>query len=162
LHRQLQYSLPDLKKSLGKIIPWSAENKSGIYAAIDFDKNGIMNYEAVIPFSTFYRDKLVPSDSNRIFNFQIKINPVSGSNNDSGNGEGSRGGGMRGGGMGGGGGMRGGGMGGGGGMRGGGMGGGGGMRGGGRYGDNGGNGYQRNTNISGTTRTTIELKLAYK
>jgi hypothetical protein len=81
-----------------------------------------MNYEAVIPFSTFYRDKLVPSDSNRIFNFQIKINPVPGSNNGSGNSEGSRGGGMRGGGMGGGGGMRGGGMGGGGGMRGGGMG----------------------------------------
>jgi len=117
-----------------------------------------MNYEAVIPFSTFYRDKLVPSDSNRIFNFQIKINPVSGSNNDSGNGAGSRGGGMRGGGMGGGGGMRGGGMGGGGGMR------GGGMRGGGMGGsrDYGGNGYQRNANMSGTTKTTIELKLAYK
>src|SRR5664280_450793 len=136
--------LTGFKQPLGKIIPWSAINNSGIYAAIDFDKNGIMNYEAVIPFSTFYRDNLVPSDSNRIFNFQIKINPVSGSNNGSGNGEGTRGGGM-----GGGGGMRGGGMGGGGGMRGGGMGG-------------GGNGYQRNSNMSGTTKTTIQLKLAYK
>jgi hypothetical protein len=152
--------LTGFKQPLGKIIPWSAINNSGIYAAIDFDKNGIMNYEAVIPFSTFYRDNLVPSDSNRIFNFQIKINPVSGSNNGSGNGEGTRGGGMRGGGMGGGGGMRGGGMGGGGGMRGGGMGGGGGMRGGGMGG--GGNGYQRNSNMSGTTKTTIQLKLAYK
>jgi hypothetical protein len=50
-------------------------------------------------------------------------------------------------------------------MRGGGMGGGG-MRGGGMYGnrseDNGGNGSQRNSNISGTSKTTIKLKLAYK
>jgi hypothetical protein len=155
--------LTGFKQPLGKIIPWSATSNSGIYAAIDFDKSGIMNYEAVIPFSTFYRDKLVPSDSNRIFNFQIKINPVSGSNNGSGNGEGSRGGGMRGAGMDGGGGMRGGGMGGGSGMRGGGMGGGG-MRGGGMGGSRnyGGNGSQRNANMSGTTKTTIELKLAYK
>jgi hypothetical protein len=45
-------------------------------------------------------------------------------------------------------------------MRGGGMGGGGGMRGGGMGG--GGNGYQRNSNMAGTTKTTIQLKLAYK
>jgi hypothetical protein len=40
------------------------------------------------------------------------------------------------------------------------------MRGGGMYGnrseDNGGNGSQRNSNISGTSKTTIKLKLAYK
>jgi hypothetical protein len=159
LAQATEIQLTGFKQHLGKIIPLSAINNSGIFAAIDFDKNGIMNYEAVIPFSAFYRDNLVPSDSNRIFNFQIKINPVPGSNSGSGNGEGSRGGGMRGGGMGGGGGMRGGGMGGGGGMRGGGMGGGG-MRGGGMGG--GGNSYQRNSNTSGTTKTTIQLKLAYK
>jgi hypothetical protein len=34
------------------------------------------------------------------------------------------------------------------------------MRGGGMGG--GGNGYQRNSNMSGTTKTTIQLKLAYK
>ena len=76
---------------------------------------------------------------------------------------GTRGGRMRSGGM------RGGGMGGGEGMRGGGMGGGG-MRGGGMYGMNssdnygeyGGNSYQRNTNMAGTTKTTIKLKLAYR
>ena len=159
LAQATEIQLTGFKQHLGEIIPLSAINNSGIFAAIDFDKNGIMNYEAVIPFSAFYRDNLVPSDSNRIFNFQIKINPVPGSNSGSGNGEGSRGGGMRGGGMGGGGGMRGGGMGGGGGMRGGGMGGGG-MRGGGMGG--GGNSYQRNSNTSGTTKTTIQLKLAYK
>jgi hypothetical protein len=159
LAQATEIQLTGFKQHLGKIIPLSAINNSGIFAAIDFNMNGIMNYEAVIPFSAFYRDNLVPSDSNRIFNFQIKINPVPGSNSGSGNGEGSRGGGMRGGGMGGGGGMRGGGMGGGGGMRGGGMGGGG-MRGGGMGG--GGNGYQRNSNTSGTTKTTIQLKLAYK
>ena len=159
LAQATEIQLTGFKQHLGKIIPLSAINNSGIFAAIDFDKNGIMNYEAVIPFSAFYRDNLVPSDSNRIFNFQIKINPVPGSNSGSGNGEGSRGGGMRGGGMCGGGGMRGGGMGGGGGMRGGGMGGGG-MRGGGMGG--GGNSYQRNSNTSGTTKTTIQLKLAYK
>ena len=137
LAQATEIQLTGFKQHLGKIIPLSAINNSGIFAAIDFDKNGIMNYEAVIPFSAFYRDNLVPSDSNRIFNFQIKINPVPGSNSGSGNGEGSRGGGMRGGGMGGGG------------MRGGGMGG-------------GGNSYQRNSNTSGTTKTTIQLKLAYK
>jgi hypothetical protein len=55
-------------------------------------------------------------------------------------------------------------MGGGGGMRGGGMGGGG-MRGNGMGGnrsdDYGGTGYQRNSNMAGTTKTTIKLKLAY-
>ena len=127
LAQATEIQLTGFKQHLGKIIPLSAINNSGIFAAIDFDKNGIMNYEAVIPFSAFYRDNLVPSDSNRIFNFQIKINPVPGSNSGSGNGEGSRGGGMRGGGMGG-----------------------------------GGNSYQRNSNTSGTTKTTIQLKLAYK
>ena len=73
-----------------------------------------MNYEAVIPFSTFYKTELVPSDSSRIFNYEIKINAPDKSNNISG-GSNMGGGGMRGGGMGGGGGMRGGGMGGGGG-----------------------------------------------
>jgi hypothetical protein len=137
-------------------------SNTGIKAAINFDNRGFMNYEAVIPFSTFYKNELTPSDSNKVFNYQIKVNGVNNSNNGGNNSNGTRGGGMRGGGMGGGGGMRGSGMGGGGGMRGGGMGGGGGMRGGNRYGDSGGNGYQRNANMSGTTKTTIKLKLAYK
>jgi len=156
-----EIQLVGFKPHLGKIITVSPPNNTGISAAIDFDSGGIMNYEAVIPFSTFY--ELTPSDSGTVFNFQIKINPLPNSNNSSNGSSGMRGGGMRGGGMGGGG-MRGGGMGGGG-MHGGGMGGGG-MRGGGmnasRAGDNAENGYQRNANMTGITKTTIKLKLAYR
>jgi len=165
LAQATEIQLVGFKPRFGKIISLAVPNNAGISAAINFDVNGIMNYEAVIPFSTFYKDELTPSDSSTIFNFQIKVNPVPNSNNSSNNSSGMRGGGMRGGGMGGGGGMRGGGMGGSGGMRGGGMGGSG-MRGGGmggsRSGDNGGNGYQKNANMAGTTKTTVKLKLAYR
>jgi hypothetical protein len=152
-----EIQLVGFKPQLGKIITLSPLNNTGISAAIDFDAGGIMNYEAVIPFSTFYKNELTPSDSGTVFNFQIKINPLPNSNNSSYNSGGMRGGGMRGGGMGGGG-MRGG-MGGGG-MR------GGGMRGGGinagRAGDNIENGNQRNASMTGATKTTIKLKLAYR
>lgn len=148
-----EIQLVGFKPYLGKIITLSPQNNTGISASIDFDSRGIMNYEALIPFSTFYRKELTPSDSSTVFNFQIKVNPLPGSNNSSiGNG-GMRGGGMRGGGM------RGGAMGGGG-MR------GGGMRGGGMNGsrteNNGENGYQRNADMRGITKTTIKLKLAYR
>jgi hypothetical protein len=160
LAQATEIQLVGFKPHFGKIISLAVPDNSGISAAINFDVNGIMNYEAVIPFSTFYKNELTPSDSSTIFNFQIKVNPVPNSNN--GSNSGNRGGGMRGGGMGGGG-MRGGGMGGGG-MRGGGMGGG--MRGGGmsggRSGDSEGNGSQRNGNNASTTKTTIKLKLAYR
>jgi hypothetical protein len=153
-----EIQLVGFKLQLGKIITLSPLNNTGISAAIDFDARGIMNYEAVIPFSTFYKNELTPSDSGTVFNFQIKVNPLANSNYNS---SGMRGSGMRGGGMGGG--MRGG-MGGGG-MRGGGMGGGG-MGGGGmnagRAGDNVETGNQRNTSMTGVTKTTIKLKLAYR
>ena len=149
-----EIQLVGFKPRLGKIISLSVPNKAGISAAINFDPSGIMNYEAVIPFSTFYRSELIPADSGKVFNFQIKVNPLANSGNASVNSSGMRGGGMHGGGMGGGAGMHGGGMGGGG-MRGGGMNGG-------RNGEYGGNGYQGNTNLSGVTKTTIKLKLAYR
>lgn len=144
-----EIQLVGFKPKLGEIITLSPLNNTGISAAIDFDERGIMNYEAVIPFSTFYKNELTPSDSGTVFNFQIKVNPLPNSNYNSG--------GMRGGGMGGGG-MRGG-MGGGG-MRGGGMGGGG-MNAG-RAGDNVENGNQRNANMTGVTKITTKLKLAYR
>ena len=157
-----EIQLVGFKPQLGKIITLSPLNNTGISAAIDFDARGIMNYEAVIPFSTFYKNELTPSDSGTVFNFQIKVNPIANSNYSSYNSGGTRGGGMPGGGMGGGG-MRGG-MGGGG-MRGGGMRGGG-MRGGGinagRPGDNVETGNQRNASMTGVTKTTIKLKLAYR
>lgn len=153
--REIQ--LVGFKPVLVKSISLSSQNNTGISAAIDFDTRGIMNYEAVIPFSTFYKNELTPSDSNTVFSYRIKVNPVSNSNNSE---NGNRRDGMRGGGSG----MRGGGMRGGG-MRVGGMGGGG-MRGGGMNGnrmsgENGETNYQRNANLSGTTKTTTKLKLAY-
>jgi hypothetical protein len=151
-----EMELVGFKSHLGKFISLSPSGKTGISAAINFDERGIMNYEAVIPFSTFYKNELTPSDSNTIFNYQIKINPDSRSNGErnGGNGTGGGGGGMHRGGM------RGSGMGGGG-MR------GGGMRGGGMNdnrmsGRNSGNDYRRNSNSSGLTKTTIKLKLAYR
>jgi hypothetical protein len=159
LAQATEIQLTGFRPRYGKIISLAVPDKSGISAAINFEVNGIMNYEAVIPFATFYKKQLAPADSSTVFNFQIKVNPVPNSNSGSNNG--NRGGGMRGGGMGSGmgGGMRGGGMGGGG-MR------GGGMRGGGMYGNRSGgsegNGYQKNGNNAGTTKTSIKLKLAYK
>jgi hypothetical protein len=143
------------KSHLGKIISLSPPNNTGISAAINFDERGIMNYEAVIPFSTFYKNELTPSDSNQVFNYQIKINSATKSDGGGNGGSGTGGGGMHRGGM------RVGGMGGGGGMR------GGGMRGGGMNdntmsGGNSGNDYRRNINPSGLTKTTIKLKLAYR
>ena len=159
LSEATEVQLVGFKPSFGNILSLSVPNNTGISVAMNFDMKNIMNYEAVIPFSTFYKNELTPSDSNTIFNFRIKVNPVSNSNDGSNNGSGMRGSGM------GGGGMRGGGMGGSG-MRGGGMRSGG-MRGGGMNGsmmsgENAGNGYQRNANLTEVTKTTIKLKLAYR
>jgi hypothetical protein len=146
--REIQ--LVGFKPNVEKLISLSTQNNTGISAAINFDAKGIMNYEAVIPFSTFYKNELTPSDSNKIFNYRIKINPVPGSGNNSYRNNGRSGGGMRGGGMSGGG------------MRGSGTGGGG-MRGGGMRGEGmNENNYQRSSNTSGMTKTTIKLKLAYR
>jgi hypothetical protein len=156
-----EMQLTGFKPQVGKIISLSTINDTGISAAINFDSKGIMNYEAVIPFSAFYHSALVPSDSDRVFNYELKINPASRSDNSSYGNGGSRGGGGRSGmGSGGmhGGGMRGG-MGGSG-MRSGGMRGGG-MNGNGMSGENRENNFQRSANLSGTTKTTIRLKLAY-
>ena len=164
LAERTDMELTGFKPYLGKVIPMSDQNKTGILAAIDFDKMGTMYYEAVIPFSTFYKKELIPLDSNKVFNYRIKINSVANTNSSQNRGNGMRGGGIRGG-MGGGGGMRGGGMGGG--MRGG-MGGGmrggmgSGMGGGGMYGNYGGAGRQRSSDGNGMTKIQTKLKLAYR
>jgi len=147
-----EMELAGFKSHLGKIISLSPPSNTGISAAINFDERGVMNYEAVIPFSTFYKNELTPKDSNTIFNYQIKINPDTRINNGGNGGSSNGGGGMHHGGM------RGGGMGG---MR------GGGMRGGGMNenrmsGGNSGSDYRRNGNPSGLTKTTIKLKLAFR
>jgi hypothetical protein len=155
--------LVGFKPPLGSIISLSGPDNNGITAAINFDKMGIMFYKAVIPFSTFYKNELTPADSNTIFNYRIKIDPLPKSNGSGSNSSGMHGGGMHGGGMGSGG-MRGGGMRGGG-MRGGGMSGGrmgSGMNGRSMNRENGENGSQRNSSLAGTTKTSVKLKLAYR
>jgi hypothetical protein len=154
-----EMQLTGFRPQLGRLVSVSPPNNTGILAAINFDTKGTMNFEAVVPFSAFYRNELTPMDSNRVFNYEIKVNPSSKSNYGSNGGGGNRGGGMRSAGGMHGGGMRGGGMGGGG-MR------GGGMRGGGMNGNrmsgDGESSYQRGASISGTTKTTVKLKLAYR
>ena len=167
LEEKTDIQLTGFKPNLGKIIPISDMRKTGILAVIDFDKTGTMYYESVIPFSTFYKRELTPSDSNKVFNYRIKINSAPNTNGNQNRGNGMRGGGMRGG-MGGRGGMRGGS---GGGMRGG-MGGGmgGGMRGGMGGGMGGGEmsfnfggaGGQRSSGGNGMTKIQTKLKLAYR
>jgi hypothetical protein len=154
-----ELELTGFKSQIGKFINISDLNNHGISAAINIDQRGIMYYEAVIPFSTFYKNELSPADSDKVFNYEIRIDPASRSDRNSGNNTRQVGNGMRGG-MGGGG-MRGGGMRGGSGMGGGGMRGGG-MNGNRMSGENGGNSYQRGPNLSGTTKTTVKLKLAFK
>jgi hypothetical protein len=149
-----EIKLAGFKPRFGKIISLTVPDKSGISAAINFDARGDMNYEAVIPFSTFYRSELIPADTSAIFNFQIKVNPLANSGNVPGSSGGMRGGGMRGGGGMPGGGMPGGGMPGGGGM--------GGEMSGRRPGESGGNGYQGNNSMSTVTKASIKLKLTYK
>lgn len=51
-------------------------SKCGISAAIDVDKSGVMVYEAIIPFSTFYKERLVAADAQRVFNFSIIVKGV--------------------------------------------------------------------------------------
>ena len=51
-------------------------NTAGISAAITIDSSGMFCYEAVIPFSTFYKRALSPTDTTLGFNFQIKINAL--------------------------------------------------------------------------------------
>ena len=128
------------KPPLGGIMPLY-NNTTGISAAINMDSTGVMYYEVIIPFSTFYKNELTPADTNKVFNYRIKINalPAPPMRESAGGGRGMGGGGM--GGMGGGG------------MRGGGMGG---MRGG------GGGGYSGNSELYSANEVTIKMKFSYK
>jgi hypothetical protein len=153
-----EVQITGFKPPLGNVITLSDANNTGISAAININQRGIMYYEAVIPFSTFYKNELTPSDSNRVFNYQLKIDPVTKSENEMLKGGRAKIGGMhegsnhsdmagaphdR--------------------MHGGMRGGGGGMRGN-SVGMNGYNptGYQRGVTMAETTKTTVKLKLAYR
>jgi hypothetical protein len=77
----------------------------GIVVNVNWDTLGIMTYEAVIPFKTFYKDEIPLSDSLKLMGVSIVLNALpspSGSEHGGGGGEPGRGGsnGMGGGGMG--------------------------------------------------------------
>ncbi|HEY4798294.1 MAG TPA: hypothetical protein VII99_04370, partial [Bacteroidia bacterium] len=118
-----EMQLVGFKPPLGGIMP--LQNESGIAASIDWDSIGIMTYEAILPFKTFYKKSLAAADSAKKIGITLIIPALAAPPSSGGHREG-------GGGMGGGMGGMGGGMGG---MRGAGGGyGGGGRRGGGNYG----------------------------
>jgi hypothetical protein len=82
-------------------------NAVGISAAVSFDNLGIMYYEAIIPFRTFYKNELTNADTNTVFSYEIKVKalPAPQTREGGGGGRGMEGGGMShggGGGMGGG------------------------------------------------------------
>ena len=82
-------------------------NTAGISAAVSFDNLGIMYYEAIIPFKTFYKNELTDADTNTVFSYEIKVKalPAPQAREGGGSGRGMEGGGMShggGGGMGGG------------------------------------------------------------
>ena len=151
-----ELQLVGFKSPLGGIL--SLFNTSyGILAAMDVDSLGIMYYEAVIPFRTFYKNELIPADSNKVFSYEIKVNGVSAPQQEGGGGSRGMGGGSHGGiGMGGGG-FGGGGMGGG--HRGGGMGGSG-MHGGGQRSSNGNN--SENNDLSSTNKVITQMRFSFK
>jgi hypothetical protein len=83
------------------------DNAAGISAAVSFDNQGIMYYEAIIPFKTFYKNELTDADTNKVFSYEIKVKalPAPPAREEGGGGRGMGGGGMShggGGGMGGG------------------------------------------------------------
>ena len=53
-------------------------NNSGISAGIDWDKLGVMTYEAVIPFKTFYKATLSPADNAKVFSVTFVIPAIAG------------------------------------------------------------------------------------
>lgn len=133
------------KSPLGGIL--SLFNTSyGISAAINVDSLGIMYYEAVIPFRTFYKNELTAADTSKVFGYEIKVNALPAPPmHEGGGGRGMGGGSYGGGGMGGGhrGGM-----------------GGGGMHGGGRGG--GGGNASGNSEMYVTNKVTTKMKFSFK
>ena len=117
---------------------------SGISAAINMDSLGIMYYETIIPFSTFYKDEITAADTNKIFSFEIKVNALPAPAMKEGSGGGGKGGGGKGGGKGGGG-----------------MGGGGksgGMKGGGQGSGN----SAANSELFATNKIKVKMKISFK
>ena len=103
---QSQMQLLGFKNANNGVSP--LHNESGISAAIKWDSSGVLAYEAVIPFKTFFKDKISFSNLSKTWTISFVLNGIE-QPADKKEGGDDAGGGNRGGGMGGGG-MRGGGM----------------------------------------------------
>ena len=77
-------------------------NLFGINACLNWDTNNIMIYEVCVPFNTFYKASLSPSDSNKVLGVSFVVNVTPKNNGGGGEGGGHSHGGGGGGGMGGG------------------------------------------------------------
>ncbi len=59
------------REDIEEVVPFS--EASGIIASLNMGEDNSLFMEMVIPFRTFYRDLLIPTDSNRIFRFLISL-----------------------------------------------------------------------------------------
>jgi hypothetical protein len=75
LNQATEAELIGFKPPLGGTLSLS-DPSSGISAAINIDSLGIMHYGAIIPFRTFYKNKLTNADVNRVFSYEIKVNAL--------------------------------------------------------------------------------------
>lgn len=53
-----------------------SNNPYGIAVSINWDKSGVMVYEMILPFATFYKDELIPADTGKLFFLKIHINSL--------------------------------------------------------------------------------------
>lgn len=74
--RPQEMQLVGFKQPIGGIT--QLHNDYGISAILDWDSTGNMNYEALIPFRTFYKNFIFTSDTNKIFLITIVIPSLSG------------------------------------------------------------------------------------
>ena len=87
-----EMELTGFKPPLGGIVSL-LNNSNGISAAIETDSLGILCYQAIIPFKTFYKDELAAVDSNKAFKYEIKVNALPEPQSHTGGGGGGMGGG---------------------------------------------------------------------
>src|ERR1019366_1682134 len=144
LSQSKEAQLIGFKPPLGGILSLF-NTTSGISAAVNFDSLGTMYYEAIIPFSTFYKNELTTADSNKVFSYEIKVNGLPAPSTSGGSGGRGAGGGG-GSGMGGGGGMH----------------GGGGHGGSGNRGGSGGGQASGNSELYTTNKLTVKMKFAFQ
>jgi hypothetical protein len=67
-----EMQLTGFKAPIGGTVP--LHNMDGIAVNIQMDKDEILNYEAIIPFRTFFRDSLQLTDTARVMSLKINVN----------------------------------------------------------------------------------------